>query len=583
MLAVVAAGFAVLSSPAFAAGARDNTLPFYLDSTNFRVFYQSDTLGIDGASAITQTQAGDIAALAERALAAETADGYPRPLDDTLLGGDGRIDIYVENFSTSPGLLGVSIWDTDADQTSGFIELAGNAPEAAFTQHTIAHELFHLIQFGMWLPQRVWGVGDPSDLWLYEATAEWMGFRVDGYPAPDELGSQDMSLDCRDPFGTDACDLSDSYLGNGYARWPFFEYLIETYGTGFLKDIFTQGANASPFATARGAVAAAVAAKGTTLADVYDNWVAADVRGGYTVPSLQAKPPSVYAAVSTGPATATLPTQKVTVNHLATRILQFDRGGGSSTGPCYAATLTLTVTLPAGTSSKPVFYWNMSNSLTALSVNGSTATASIPWDTCQWPTGHGYLVLPNASTNVDAADFVVKSTLTVDTTPASASTPPPGATLTTPAIPVSSTDPAPHLSVFGPQLVTLAAGVKQIRLIVQSDDSGSLQATLGSVSLGAQSLRIGSNDVRFTVPDGVLQTLRRSASASNMVLTLMPLSASGTTGVAVTRLVSIATPAATKKPATKPVKKSTKKSTKKPVTKKPATKKPAATKKTGTK
>ena len=94
---------------------------------NFRVHYQSDHLTAV-TWAITQTQAGDIAALAERALAAETADGYPRPpLGWRGSGGDGRFDIYVEDFSmltTAPA--GFAKWDTDAPTTSGFIELAGN-------------------------------------------------------------------------------------------------------------------------------------------------------------------------------------------------------------------------------------------------------------------------------------------------------------------------------------------------------------------------------------------------------------------------------------------------------------------------
>ncbi len=569
LLAVVVAGFAVLSSPAFAA--RDGSLPLQVDSTNFRVHYQSDAVNLS-TYAITATQAGDIAALAERALAAETADGYPMPPSDGALGGDGRIDIYVEDFSSFPGVLGTTSPDFVAPTTSSYIDLAGNLPEQAFTQHTIAHELFHAIQFGIWFSTRT------SDYWLYEASAEWMGFRADGYPAPTGVGPADMSLDCRDPFGNQECNLTDAYLGNGYSRWPFFEYLVEQYGSSFVKDIFAQGVAGSPSTTATGALSAALVAKGTTLADTYDNWIAADVSSAYTVPSLQAKPPEVYGApISTGTATTTLPVQKVTVNHLATRILQFDRGGGSATGACYAATLGLTVTLPAGTSSKPVFYWNMPGTpLVALSVNGNTATAAIPWDTCQWPTAHGYLALPNASTTVDAGDFLVKTTLTVDfSTAATASDPPPGVTLTSPAIPVSSADPAPTLSVFGPQLLKLSPTMTQIRLIVESNGSGALQATLGTVQLGSQALRIGNNDLRFALPAGVLQALRRSASTSNMVLTLTPRSTSGTAGVAVTRTVAVTAPAksAAKKPAKKPA---TKKKT-------ASAKKHSTTKKSGTK
>src|SRR4029077_7041781 len=86
---------------------RAGPLPLQVDSTNFRVHYQSDAVNLS-TYAITATEAGDIAALAERALAAETAAGDPMPPSDGVLGGDGRIDIYVEDFSSFPGVLGTT-------------------------------------------------------------------------------------------------------------------------------------------------------------------------------------------------------------------------------------------------------------------------------------------------------------------------------------------------------------------------------------------------------------------------------------------------------------------------------------------
>jgi len=53
-----------------------------------------------------------------------------------------------------------------------------------------------------------------------------------------------------------------------------------------------------------------------------------------------------------------------------------------------------------------------------------------------------------------------------------------------------------------------------------------LNATLGGGALGSSSLRAGNNDLRFAVPKGMLTTLRRSASAAN-ILTLTPSSSSG--------------------------------------------------------
>ena len=557
LLAVIAAGFAVLSSPAFAAFPRDNGLPFQLDSTNFRVHYQSETTPpANSIWAINQTQAGDIAALAERALAAEVADGYVRPPSDGALGGDGRIDIYVEDYTLSPGTLASSMWDTNALTTSGFIELAGNVPDQAFTQHTIAHELFHLIQFGMWLPRSVWAPTSLSDLWLFEATAEWMGFRVDGYRTPGGLGPSDMALDCRDPFGgtSNKCDLKSDYIGSGYSRWPFFEYLSEKYGAAFVKDVFNQGRAGDPGSTAASSLTAALVAKGTTLADTYNAWARAELTSSYSVASLQVIKPRPYGAqIFTGVQTGAVTAQKVAVNHLSTRFLQFTRGrsvGGSTNAVCWKATLSISVTIPAGTLSQPVFYWDgAGNSTVPLSIVGNTATASIPWDTCTWASGEGFLSLPNASLNVDAADFDVTASLVVDSSTQVTSivqvTPPPPVVVTSPVIPVSSADVAPTIEVFGPQLLTLSASASQIRLIVNASGEGLVSAALGSLALGTVSLRAGNNDLRFTLPKGTLSAVRRSASPSN-VLTLTPTATSGAvTGTPVTRTISV-TPTATK-------------------------------------
>ena len=119
-----------------------------------------------------------------------------------------------------------------------------------------------------------------------------MGYRVDGYGGDLELGPDDMTLDCRDPNGTNMCSLQDDYENNGYSRWPFFEYLAEKYGPSFIKDIFAQGQAGAASATA--ALSAALVAKGTTLADTYNAWTTAQLTGGYTVTTLQtAKPRAV--------------------------------------------------------------------------------------------------------------------------------------------------------------------------------------------------------------------------------------------------------------------------------------------------
>jgi hypothetical protein len=117
--------------------------------------------------------------------------------------------------------------------------------------------------------------------------------------------------------------------------------------------------------------------------------------------------------------------------------------------------------------------------------------------------------------------------------------PPDPAFTPTPVVPVSSVDVAPTLFLFGPELLKLSPTETQIRLIVESNGEGTVQAKLGSVVLGTLPVRGGNNDLRFKLPAGLLSALRRSASTGN-VLTLTPVSASGSvTGQAVTRTVSV--------------------------------------------
>ena len=205
---------------------------------------------------------------------------------------------------------------------------------------------------------------------------------------------------------------------------------------------------------------------------------------------------------------------------------------------------------PRARQSKPVFWWNAAgNPPVPLTISGSTATASIPWDTCTYASTRGYLVLPNASSDltakVDAADFSVKATVSVDS-PTSDRNPVrvrrTRSGRSTPVIQVTSADVAPTLFLFGPEILRLTSVDTLLRLIVESGSEGTVQAKLGSVVLGTASIRAGNNDVRFKLPAGMLRALRRSASAGN-ILTLTPFSPNGTTmGQAVTRTVSVLAP-----------------------------------------
>jgi hypothetical protein len=538
LLAAVAVGSAVLAGPAFAARP---ALPFTIDTPHFVVHYQSD-LASPGTPtwAITQTTAGDIAALAERAYNAEVVvDGFPAPLSD----GDGKTDIYIADLSAFSAL-GLTVPDNPGAATSSsYIELDGTSKELAFSQHVIAHEFFHTIQVSTWLPST-------ADYWFLEGTAEWMGYRADAYNTlfgnGAFYGPQDMALDCADP-NTNKCDF-DAYANNGYSRWSFFEYLTEKYGNAFVQDVLVRGAAGAPNAIT--AVSDALVARGSTLADTYNAWTQADLIGAYSISALQNRQPPFYVNWQTGLG-GDLGKVLVPVNHLSTRTVQFTRGDGDATHLCYAAHLLLTVGMPAGIQSKPVFWWNASgNAPVPLTINGNTATASIPWDTCTYAATRGFLALPNASSDltakVDAADFSVKATVSVDSPRviATPSAPPDPVGTATPVIQVTAADVAPTLFLFGPEILRLSSVDTRLRLIVESGSEGTVQAKIGSVVLGTLPIRGGNNDLRFKLPSAMLRRLRRTAAAGN-TLTLTPVSPNGTTiGQAVTRTISVLAPKA---------------------------------------
>ena len=488
-------------------------LPYAHTTAHFVVHYSSDPVT---EAAITQSQARDLGARAEAAYALAASWGFPAPLDD----GDGLIDIYVVDLSTTGGGIAYSIADGVGLTSSGSIDIS---PAYLTSTATVAHELFHLIQFGIWLP---------DDLWILEATAEWAGAKAESFPA--SLVSTipfEMSLDCVDPLydlGHTHCATS-AYDNGGYSRWPFFQFLAERFGASIVKEIFLAGAatgsSATPPATA---VQTALAARGATFVDVFNDWTVANMNGGYATSALKALKPEPYATVSTGASSGTVAPVVVTVDHLAARYVAFTRGTGSLAGLCHPASLTITVSLPAGVSARPYFSW-AGESAVPLAVSGTKATATVPWNTCT-TSETGLLSLPNPSLGVDGASFTVGGSIAVDKTRiASATSPKPG-TYTGPTVPAPLAEEPPTIALYGPETLRVSKKSRVVRLVVFASGGGRLDVRLGSLSLGRRTLRAGNNDVRFTLPATALRTL-----ASTRVLRVTSESTDGTRGETVSR------------------------------------------------
>jgi hypothetical protein len=466
----------------------------YLDevmtSAHFVVHYTASTDDTDldplTENTFEQQQAGDLLVLAEKAYAGLAALGYPPPVDD----GDGKVDVFVKDLPE--GEFGYAVPDAPASaQSSGWIALD---PEFANSVHPITHELYHVTQFAVWTG---------SQTWLTEATAEWSGLRLAGYPAYglSMFDGPGVSLDC---YGA-ICGPS-AYEEGGYDRWVFVEYLAERFGVGIVEELFERARDLASTGSPTVPLEAALAARGTSLSSVYFDFARQQMTGGYTAPGLQGRQPSAAPTVYTGTASATLDARSVVVNHLAARYVAFKPALEDEivTTPCYAATLNVSVTVPAG--AKPVWYWNgPGGAATELALNGSTATLSVPWYTCSTQF-RGLLMLPNTSLATDAQEFVVSASVTVDR---SKQAPPPAPTVTSkpPAVAiqggiVSAPDGtlAPTIKLYGPEVLTVSGKQRRVTLIVFSNDSGKVELSIAGVSLGRHAVRAGYNRIRVNVP-----------------------------------------------------------------------------------
>jgi len=482
-----------------------------------------------------EADAGDVLGWAERAYARYQALGYAAPLDD----GDGLIDIWIDDLDAL-GLPFTKYEGFVAPLTPGLQQSPGQLHldvQRGTSAHAVAHELF--VAFA-------WRIFAQGEGWLEEATAEWAAFQVAsaGVPTEDSLGEPDRSLDCLGfecGYARDAAPLYDEFYDqNANPGWSFFQYLSETYGTGVVQEIWNRAATDGAGVPATTVLDQVLATKGGSLSGAFDDWINHRLNGDFELAALQGVLPQVWSSVATGATTGAIPQRIVAVNRLAARYLTLLPGDNATSGVCYAATLSLTVTLPSGITSAPALYVNtVGGTVQPLTVSGSTASLTLPWNTC---TGGApaYLSLPNASTaaNANGKEFVVGGTLVVDPSTIAAPTPaPPPFAVNGPVGVVPTGAIAPTIDVSGPELIRISSKSTSLRLIVTADTDGTLQGALGAFALGTAELRAGGNDVRFPLPASLRKRLRTTAAAS--VLTLTSLSATGATGRVVTRRVAV--------------------------------------------
>ena len=511
-----------------------------LSSEHFMIHYNRDDRSpVRPAMSITQEQAGDVLGMAERAYALYTSWGYTAPI---LASGRSLLDVSADQFSIAPNACiaygaidptipresdgSLSRWDALINPVApvGAGEIHLDSLKGV-NYHTIAHEVFHLFQGA---------ITTGADQWLAEGTAEWAAVRADSAIGGLEVNSN-RTLDC---VGTECGDTE--FDKNGYPGWMLFEYLAERYGDAKIKQVWDNLA-----ATPTSGTQALASVLPTNLGDFFNDYTTARLNGNFTSPVLAGVLPQTQATVPVPTSSSSFSITPLAVNHLAVRYVDLAHGTDTDTGPCYVASLKLNVAIPANVVSKPYYYANtLGSAPQALTVAGSTASITIPWDTCG-ASPHAFLSLPNDWNDADQAgapkdgrEFVVSGTVTVDKSkPASAASPPPGVKVIGPVVLVPSTDPPPDMTVYAPELLRVSAKTHVLRFVVFSSGVGALRAVLGSSWNGSSTLHAGNNDIRFVLPAQLLKRLQKT-SAEN-VLSLTSYSPSGAKGETVTRRVAV--------------------------------------------
>jgi hypothetical protein len=403
-----------------------------------------------------------VAANLETAYGVEVGSwGFAPPKDD----GDGKVDVYI---SSTGGSLGEAAPDTPGPDTSGYIQID---PKSVGNLETAGHELFHILQYA---------IDSRGAKFLKEGTAEWAGANVAGGTSwlLSYWGSPEQPLDCADatPCGAD---------GMSYARWIFFENLAERYGPGIIKQILTQAAaddaGYDPEQDLH-AIDQVLAAHGSNLTQAFNGFTAANTGATYSFPGLGGgnKLPHSSASMYTGATSGALPAQTVSIDHLAANYVYFYSGDTRvSSAGCGAATLHVTVDLPAGSSSVPSI--SDAFGVHPLTVSGSTASADIAWTSCQGSLAA--LGIPNPGSS-DGQQFVVRATMQVT--------------------PVKQRGTAaPKIRLTLPKLAKVARRLHVLRFNIHSSGRGTLLVLLKSHYVrGSYSLKAGTNRIRLRLPKG---------------------------------------------------------------------------------
>lgn len=231
--------------------------PQTLDTEYFRIHYTLS--GADRVPATDSNKNGHPDYVEEVARAMEYSRhaiidifGWPAPPDDGERGGDGRIDVYLENLLVEEDISGYATngsrafvpgdnpntLDIETRSTHAYLALDNDYSEVSgrrsfqldYMRSTAAHEYMHIVQYGI-------DGNEPAE-WLWEAAATWVQDEVFNHV-------NDANYILTPPFkAPDSCQIT--YGGddrvededNWYGQWIFLRFISERYGHAVVRGIW---------------------------------------------------------------------------------------------------------------------------------------------------------------------------------------------------------------------------------------------------------------------------------------------------------------------------------------------------------
>jgi len=213
-----------------------------LETDDFRVHYTLE--GVDASSTEYAQSVGDAL---QGLLDVQVAQGgWAEPLRDA----DGRYRAYVADADGSMGVTQPvqivfdnpntdNVRETAAARTlfiidNDFLGMGKEAPVDSLMRATATHELNHVIQFGY--------DAEEALNWLYEATASWVETTTVGH-------HQDATDYVDDDYAAPELCWTTSVDGHDYAQWTLLESMANSYGDGFIVDIWENSVALDGFET----------------------------------------------------------------------------------------------------------------------------------------------------------------------------------------------------------------------------------------------------------------------------------------------------------------------------------------------